>query len=315
MSPVTVNAADASHAARTGALLVAQDERGTLLVTGPERASWLNGLLTCDVAALGQGTGAFGLALTKQGKILSDVDVACGADSIFLSVAPRTAESLYAVLDRFLIMEDAELAEISDRFAWLALHGPRAVEFATQAAPRHGARAAAIDWTGLGGAALVVPRTEYAALWADLVRVGGDALCAASDEQWRALRVERLLPAFGVDYDDRDNPHEASLDHRAVSWTKGCYLGQEVVCMQDMRGKVKRRLVALVLDEGGAAPERGAAVQTAENGEVVGEVTSGALSGELEKPVALARMQSAFAEPCATLRVAGRAGHVIEAPV
>lgn len=315
MSSVAVRTSDASRAARAGALVVEQDERGTLLVSGPDRSSWLNGLLTCDVAELRPGAGAFGLALTKQGKILSDVDVVGGPEAVYLSVAPGTAQSLYTVLDRFLIMEDAELVEVSDRFAWLTLHGPRAAELGALAAPLHGAHAAAIDWTGLGGAALVVPRADREALLAELVRLGGDALCVASDEQWRALRVERLLPAFGVDYDEHDNPHEASLDHRAVSWTKGCYLGQEVVCMQDMRGKVKRRLAALVLDDGDEGPPSGAAVQAADSGEAVGEVTTGAFSEKLERPVALARLQSAFAESCAALHVAGRTARVIEALV
>ena len=82
-----------------------------------------------------------------------------------------------------------------------------------------------------------------------------------SEPDWQRLRIERAVPAYGTDYDDRDNPHDASLERRAVSWTKGCYLGQEVVCMQDMRGKLKRRIVTLAFDSRdppapGAIPRR-----------------------------------------------------------
>lgn len=312
---MNTRAIEASRAARTGALLVEAAERGTLLASGPDRTSWLNGLLTCALDELRPGVGRFGLALTKQGKILSDVDVVGGSEQIYMGVAPGRAQALCEELDRYLIMEEAEIANGSERFGWIMLHGPRAAELGVQAARLHGAQAAVIDWTGLGGAALVGALTEREALLAELVRLGGETLCVATPEQWRALRIERLLPEYGEDYDERDNPHEASLDQRAVSWTKGCYLGQEVVCMQDMRGKVKRRLAALALDEGADVPLRGVAVQAAESGQAVGEVTSAAFSMVLEKPVALARLQGDFADACAPIRVAGRAAHVLEAAV
>ena len=86
------------------------------------------------------------------------------------------------------------------------------------------------------------------------------ALRRGTDADWEALRIAQAFGRFGVDFGEADNPHEAALDRRAVSWSKGCYLGQEVVCMQDMRGKLKRRLVALALEDSAEAPPVGSPV-------------------------------------------------------
>jgi hypothetical protein len=277
------------------------------MVTGPDRKSWLNGILTCDVATLTEAQGVFGLVLTKQGKIVSDVLLVERGEAVYVSVAAGRAPMLHETLDRLLIMEDAELHERSAELCWLTLHGPRAAELLSALDVELYIAGGAIDATGLGGAVLVAPRerqSEVAALLASLGAV------VAKESDWQKLRIERGLPTFGVDYDERDNPHEASLDRRAVSWTKGCYLGQEVVCMQDMRGKVKRRIVPLSI-EGGQIPEPGTAVEA--DGERVGEVTSAALSFVLERPVALARLRAAFAEGCAALSVGGQ-GAVVLSP-
>lgn len=221
--------------------------RGTLTVTGPERSAWLEGLVTCELKGLQPGQGAWGLALNRQGKIQSDVWVAASADALWLSLAPGTVEGLETELDRMLIMEDAELERPREPHVWLALHGPEAPARAEAFASAHGGFAGSIDWTGLGGAALVVPEAQAPAVMAS----AQPHLLGEAD--WVRLRLERNLPEFGVDFDARDRPHEAALDRRAVSWTKGCYLGQEVVCMQDMRGKVKRSLALLCV----SAPEDG----------------------------------------------------------
>jgi tRNA-modifying protein YgfZ len=286
-----------SRAARQGALLVEQP-LSTLVLSGPDRREWLNGLVTCDVKAIEPGAGAWGLALTKQGKILSDLNLVATTEALYLGVPPLIAPGLYETLSGFLIMEDAELAAPSAELGWIALHGPMARELGQRLAG-DGAWGA-IDWTGLGGAALVVPRTRVPEVLAAASTEGDVAIGSAAD--WERLRVERAVPVYGTDYDERDNPHDASLERRAVSWTKGCYLGQEVVCMQDMRGKLKRRLVTLAL-EGEATPEPGAVLDA--DGNSVGQVTSRTFSELLAKTLVLARV-SAKALDAGRLFVAGR---------
>lgn len=289
----------ASTAARTSGLIVVEARRGVLLVAGSERVTWLNGVVTADVATVAPGTAAFGLLLSKVGKIQSDFYVLARGDALALAVAPETETHVQAELERMLVMEDAEVRSATSELTCLTVHGPKAAELASAVATLEGVTTAALDRTGLGGAVLLVPRTKLDELAASLVAAGG---VLATAEAWQRLRVERRVGTFGVDYGASDNPHEAALDRVAVSWTKGCYLGQEVVFMQDARGKLKRRLVQLELD--GASPPPGAPLTDAA-GEPLGEVTSAAESALLGHPVALARVKAPHHEPGVRLAVAG----------
>jgi tRNA-modifying protein YgfZ len=195
--------------------------RETLVVRGPDRKTWLDGLLTSKVTDVVPGVAGYGLLLTKQGKILTDAFLADDGQALFVGVAPGHGAALSELLDRYLVMEDAELTLASPPVVWRLL--------ADEPSPRGGL---AHGRLALGSLDVVLEVT---------IQATGAPLASG-------LLAEHGLGTYGVDFTERDNPHEASLDRLAVSWTKGCYLGQEVVCMQDMRGKVKRRLVAL---EGG----------------------------------------------------------------
>jgi tRNA-modifying protein YgfZ len=224
--------------------------RDTLLVRGADRKTWLDGLLTCAVTSAAVGTAVYGLLLTKQGKIVTDAYLLDDGSRLWLGVARGHGASVRDLLDRYLVMEDAELELSSEPLAWRIVANPAPAD-----------TAGALAEGALGLSAL------QAQLY--LTREPAGALPDAAE-----LLAEHGLGVFGVDFNERDNPHEASLDRIAVSWTKGCYLGQEVVCMQDMRGKVKRRLVAL-----DASPALLAAVAPpkevlAADGSVAGQVSS-----------------------------------------
>lgn len=220
--------------------------RDTFLVRGPDRKTWLDGLLTCKVTDVSSGVAGYGLLLTKQGKIVTDAYLADNGAELFVGVALGQGATVRQLLDRYLVMEDAELVDAPAGVAW-------------KLTSEHDAGALARGVLKLGAfeTALSVTAEPVA------------TLPAAAE-----LLAEQGLGVFGVDFGERDNPHEASLDRVAVSWTKGCYLGQEVVCMQDMRGKVKRRLVAL---DGSAALRGVGPLPTdvlAADGSVAGQVSS-----------------------------------------
>ncbi|MEP7053334.1 MAG: hypothetical protein ABJB12_23425, partial [Pseudomonadota bacterium] len=282
-------------------LVVLQPARGTLAVTGSEAKSWLNGLVSCDVLKVSPGQGAFGLVLNKQGKIQSEVEVVATARGLLLGVSPGVAEKLSAALDKFLVMEDAELSNATDAYAWVDFHGTGAGALATSVAEACGGTAAIINFTSRGGATVVVERGQLLELQRFVERT--PALSWASDAEWEAFRISQALGQFGVDFGEADNPHEAALDRRAVSWNKGCYLGQEVVCMQDMRGKLKRRLVALEFGAHADLPPVGSAVTTPDGVEAVGELTSVVRSPVTGGALALARLRSPFFEGQAELGV------------
>lgn len=278
-------------------------DRGVLAVTESERVSWLDGIVTCDVADLEPGQGRYGLLLSKVGKIQTDLDIVATPEAVYLGTAPGTIGSVRDFLDAYLIMEDAELDDQSAERALVRLHGPRAAELAQAT---EGVEAASLDWTGRGGQALIVARDEVDAVVTKLVEAGA---VRAEPGDWDRLRIEAQLPTFGVDYDDRHNPHQASLDRRAVSWSKGCYLGQEVVCTLDMRGKVRRRLYVLSVD-GGDVPEPGTPVTTV-GGDAAGEVTSAAAGDPV---LVFARLERKRVEAAEALRVGSREAALFAEP-
>ncbi len=274
-------------------IVVVEAERGVLQVTGADRVSWLNGIVSCELSGLAPGGGAYGLLLSKQGKIQTDLDIIASGDALFISVAPGQADSAAKALDRMLIMEDAELADRSDELASVRVHGAEAARWLQS----HGSLLAhaPISWTGAGGACAIIERGE-------LGRLTKHADLGA----WNQLRIERGFGVMGVDYDASDNPHEAALDRVAVSFSKGCYLGQEVVCMQDMRGKLKRRLCIVKAQGAELSP----GMPVSQGSEEVGEVRSVAPKGGL----CLARVSAPHFEPGTALRVAGASAQVVEPP-
>ncbi len=305
----------AANAARAGALVVERPKRGTLSITGPDRCTWLNGVITAEVASLKAGQGRWGLALNKQGKIQSDLTIVSGADTLYVSVAPERHAELAGQLDRMLIMEDAELRDCSQDFEWIEVHGPRSAAIGEVVNRERRGVAGTVDWTGLDGVAIVAPRTTGDAIVRGLV---ADGAIRATPADWLQLRIERIVPEWSVDFGQNDNPHEAHLDKRTVSWTKGCYLGQEVVCMQDMRGKVRRRVELLQIEGAGAIPA-GTPIHASVQGldgrhdEEVGRVTSASFSDLAGSTVALATLKTKFCD--SELRVGERSAHFRAEPV
>jgi folate-binding protein YgfZ len=302
-----MNDAQQVEAARTGALAVPHDELVTFVVTGKDRVSWLNGMLTSDVAKTTAARASYGLAVGRNGKVLADMTVVVDeAASRLLLALPRAAsETLRAHLDHYVVMEDVEIADGAFR-VW-TVHGPRAG--VTLAAARGaGALGGELDLTGLGDAIVLAPTDHAKAIEEAL----GQHAAVGSDSGWEALRLERGVPRFGVDFDDHTYPQEASLEKAAVAFDKGCYLGQEVVFMLEKRGHVKRRLVSIVVDAA-EPPAKGTPV-TDESGAAAGEVTSAGASPTLGKPVALAMIKRAHAVPGHNVLVAGAPAVVVERP-
>lgn len=297
-----------AKAARDTVLVVALADRSAILLSGGDRTSWLNGLVTCDLAKLGPGEAAYGLLVEKKGRIQTDLYAVPARDGSALALAVPAAlrADLVPALDHYLIMEDVELeqGDLAFHFA----HGPRAAELAAAVADAS-SFAGKLDLLGYGGVVLGAPAAQADAfatrLAAEAAKLGG---AAGDDAGLEALRIERGLPRFGVEVDTTLYPQEASLEKLAVSFSKGCYLGQEVVYMLENRGHVKRKLVPLDV-EGEALPEKGAAVSTP-TGEAIGEIKSSARGPLTDKTVAIAMVKWAHARPDTELRVGERTARV-----
>ncbi|MGA2448167.1 MAG: glycine cleavage T C-terminal barrel domain-containing protein [Polyangiaceae bacterium] len=303
--PIGPGAHGQVRAAHRSVLAIAQPELGVIEVTGDDRVTWLNGLVTCDVLQSGVRRPSYGLILQRNGRILSDVVVAVDEVGARLLLAVPTAllDSLVAHLDRYLVMERAEIRAYREGFSAWALHGPDAPGVGDGVRGAH-AFGGSLDRTGLKGAFFIVAEPEVMGFRLELERRVLECGGLIGDQAgWEALRIERGVARFGVDFGEATYPQEASLETSAVSFDKGCYLGQEVVCTLERRGHVKRKLVRIVVDAA-PPPPRGAAVFDAE-GKASGEVTCAVLATDPGRSVALAMVKRAHAEPGTRLLVVG----------
>jgi folate-binding protein YgfZ len=303
----TSTSSRAVEAASRGALLVAAPHLGTIEVTGPDRQSWINGLVTSDVAKLVPGRVSYGLVLVKIGRIISDVYVLPAGDRLLIAAQRDRVAQLEEHFEKYLIMEDAAHRDVSDAYAWIFAQGPRGAEVATAALSIPRVYAGTVDLQGPSDGVIAVPAAERAEVVGQIVAKIPDVM-EGSEEDAERLRVRRFLPRFGVDFSDKNYPQEASLEKIAVSFNKGCYLGQEVVCRLEMRGHVIKKLVPLQI--AGDPPPSGAEVRGAD-GKVLGAVSSAVANDA--GAVGLAMLRIDFAEPGTKLDVGGREATVLGA--
>ena len=260
---------------------------GRLMVTGGDRSAYLQGLLTNDVAALTPGTGCYAAMLTPQGRMLSDMYVDELGDAMLLRLPVAVTRQVREHLDRFVFAEDVQIADVSSAKAQIGIYGPRATEVAAHAS---GALRLAAD--DLPGRALVIDANDTDTVVTDLAGAGA---VEATMDVFEVARIEAGIPRFGVDMDTDTIPLEAGIEDRAISRTKGCYVGQEVIVrvLDRGHGRVARRLVQFVLDAGAPVPVHGAAVHAADR--EVGHVTSAVFSPRLDRVIALGYVRREFA--------------------
>jgi folate-binding protein YgfZ len=323
--------ASAYQAARQTAAFIDRSSRGRIVVNGRDRASYLQGLLTNDIEALKTGEGCYAAYLTAQGRMIADLWVYELGDVIMLSLAGELTSMVMARLDQFIFSEDVQLGDVSEAFGQVAVVGPdaaRVVEAlfdgppaaSLSTLPEHGnlrgrigqqpAIVTRVTDTGEPGFDVYVERGQLGWL-NDRLMAGG--VPKADDEAAEALRIEAGVPVFHRDMDEDTIPLEAGIESRAISMSKGCYVGQEIIVrvLHRGHGRVARKLVGLALD-GEVIPARGAAVMSADR--AVGEVTSAVRSPALGQQVALAYVQRDFMVPGSVLSVDGAAATVTALP-
>jgi aminomethyltransferase len=303
--------------------------RGVIEVGGEDRVRWLNGMLTNDVTALAPGgrRGCPALLLTPKGGIVADVHVLLREATLWLDLEREALPGVLKRLQDHVIADDVTLAERSPALARLALEGPAAAAIlaaAAGAAPDLAAGdarelpiddmpvvVAAFGWSGERAFQLFVPALEEERLVARLRAAGAPhGLVEGDAAVLEVLRVEAGIPRLGRELGPDVLPPEAHLES-AVSYTKGCYTGQEIVARLRSRGQVNHLLVGLSL-AGAAPPAAGAEVLADQTS--VGAVTSAALSPQ-RGPIALAFVRRAHAVPGTAVRVAGMAGRVEALPL
>lgn len=287
-----------------GALLLPAPELGTLSVRGKDRQTWLNGMITCDLAPLKAGQGAYGFAVAKTGKILAELRILIDDDRILVGAPRDRIAVLIEHFDHYVIMEDVELEDASEDVAWIVAHGPGSKDLPALARAHGALAAASVDMSGKGGALFAFEPKDVDAALGRLERKGSPPVLVADEASWEALRVEIGLGRWGKDFSGENYPQEASLEPFAVSFQKGCYLGQEAVFMLQNRGHVKKKLVPLSIE--GDAEVPASAEITDPTGKVIGNVTSAAKGPEEGRVLALGYVKYKQAQKGTAISVAGR---------
>jgi folate-binding protein YgfZ len=281
---------------------------------GDDALDLLQRLSTQDLHALQPGEGAGTVLTSPKGRIIDLLGVLRFEEHLLLLTSPGRQSEVMEWIDRYTIIEDSELEDITERTHLFGLIGPRAREIAVTAVeeaqtpePGHhvaalvaGQRVSLVRPGPLGADGLFVLVEEASdpeAVRGALLDAGAEAV---SPEAYEALRVEMGQPAYGKELDERFNPLEAEL-RDFISFAKGCYIGQEVVARLDTYDKVQRRLMGLMPQ--GDAPEPGARLEV--DGKEAGTVTSVVYSPGLGRQIALGYVRKRHAEPGTRLTVTG----------
>ncbi len=266
--------------------------RGKIRATGEDRARLLHAMTTNNIQQLVPGQGCYAYFLSAQGRIVGDVNLFCRADDFLLDTEPETCQTLYEHLDKFIIADDVTLEDLTSTLQTVAVEGPRSADVLRQAgAPLPESDYAWTSWdnrivarlsfTGGSGYFLFVPAAERTALIAAIEPAGA---AAADLEAANVVRLEHGKPRYGDDISERYLAQETNQMH-ALNFSKGCYLGQEIVERVRSRAQIHRRLLPVHIETAEpVAP--GTKLQSGDK--PAAEITSAAYSPALGKTVALA---------------------------
>src|SRR5688572_14151590 len=243
--------------------VVRRTDRRVIAVSGADRASWLQGLVTNDVLSLAEGDSRYAAYLTPQGRMISDMLVVAQGDRLLLDVPAPLASALREKLDALIFAEDAQVTDESGRI---------------------------LVWTIVNDTFTDVVSETLPAEYKSLPEIDLDT--------FEVIRIERGVPKFLADMNEDTIPLEAGIEDRAISFTKGCYVGQEVIVRVTTRGggRVAKRLVRWHADDSASVvpmPES----RIFSLGRDVGRVTSAAFSPSLDKVVGLGYVHRDFVDP------------------
>jgi len=322
-----MTSADGYRVIQQHAAIGAVAPRLQIAVAGQDRAAYLQGLLTNDIQRLTPGTGCYSAWLSPQGRMLTDLHVLESGGMILLDVPANTLDSTIQRLEQFIFTEDVRVGSLAESLGSVWLHGPRAAAVLQQVID--GARGlgdwpdyrhsqfefgdspvsiARISQLGVPGFCVYMERGRVPEVLSALNDAGA---ASVPDDAITAARIEVAYPVFSVDMTDETIPLEAGIESRAISFTKGCYVGQEVIIrvLHRGHGRVAKKLVSIRID--GQRPEHGAKLYAGDR--EIGWVTSAAESPR-SGTIALCYAQRDFVAPGTPLEVetaSGRAPAVV----
>ena len=300
--------------------------RGKLRFSGKDHLRFLQGMLTNDVVELPPGKGRYAALLTVKGRMVSDMKVYKGEDSMLFDLGPGLNEKVGELLKKYRLSYKADIDDVTQELGLFSLSGPNAKELISRlfsSAPRdmdeydhftadlegHEVTVVKVNRTPLEGYDIYASSDSSSSVWDLLLSSGKElGITPVGDDAMNTLRIEAGIPVYGIDMDESNIPIEAGL-WSALDFEKGCYVGQEVVARIKWRGRVNWHLLGLVLD-GDTVPSPGDEVFSGER--KVGRVTSSVISPSLHRPVALGYIRREFNEPGTKVTV--KSGEDTESP-
>jgi folate-binding protein YgfZ len=318
------------RAARDSVALIDKNYRAYLRFSGPDRVRYLNAILTNSIKDLATGDGIVSLFLNPQGRIQAEIETYATAESLFCVSYAMIRETLVPALDKFIIMDDVTLTDETELFGTMALEGPGTVDLVKQLTSIDLANLNELSFqeTSVAGISCRVTKrspggiagAEFLALRAELLQLWKILRNAVEKAEGRAmgykalstLRLEQGIPWFGYDFGEKQIPHEAGLEHSHISYTKGCYTGQEIVERVRSRGQVNRLRVLAKFDTS-EPPASGTAL--ASEGKEAGHVTRAAFSPALQTAVGMAYVRREKSQLGSELSCGANVARVINSPL
>ena len=282
--------------------------RGRITVSGSEAVMFLNGLITNDMKTLGENQSMLAAFPNVQGRLLAVVRVIRRANDFLLDTEAATREKVIKILERFTLAGDFKVADVTNDSALISLQG-RGASAVVEKISADGITVVPATHTAEAGFDLIVSEEQKDSLWQTLMAEGATPV---SPEVEEILRIEAGIARYGIDMDETNVVTETNLDD-AVSYTKGCYLGQEIIVRIKHRGHVAKKLTGLRFetDQPIAA---GATIRSADDKEI-GRVTSATFSPTFERTVGLGYVRYEYLTPGTPVVVAGVAAATHELPL
>ncbi|MBI4458539.1 MAG: aminomethyl transferase family protein [Acidobacteria bacterium] len=326
--PSSFGAVEEEHRAlKSGVGLMDLSHRSRILVRGEDAARFLHGMVSNDVKGLEPGRGNHSFLLNVHGHILADLRVLrLDTNSFLLDCDSQRRETVWQALERHIVADAVELEDQTEPLACLALGGPCAREVLREVVgfdppQMHfldhifveavSARLIRAALWGDEGYWILLPPDPAKLLWQKALQAGTSLdIRPVGFQAVEVCRIEAGVPRYGIDMDEKTLPQETGQTH-AISFTKGCYIGQEVVERIRSRGHVNRRLMGLIFEE---APRIPAGAEILVNGRPAGTITNSVYSFRLRRSIALAYLRTVHAEPGTWATVGNDSAEVVELP-
>lgn len=236
-------------------------DRGRICLTGDDRVRFLHGQVTNDIKKLSPGDGCYAALVTAKGRMESDLNIYCLQDELLLDFEPGLTEKVTARLEKYIVADDVQVVDVAPMFGLLSIQGPQAKEVIEKlgwfsAIPAKPFEHTKVERDGIGevylmnharlgtiGFDLYIPSNALESVKTELAKAAANVSGTLSHQQaFEIVRIEAGIPRFGVDMDENNFPQECGIESSAVSYSKGCYIGQEVLNRIHTMGHVNREL-------------------------------------------------------------------------